>query len=300
MEIITDQNRTPSRDWLKFVKTAKARTRIKHWIRTEERARSIALGKEMLEKQGRKDGVNIQKAIKDGSLRTVAEEMSLGGVEELFSAIGYVRVTAKKVIGRLLPARPEATAKAEAEKSRGGPFRGPQGQAIRRRPHPGRGQRAGALRPVLQPPARGPHRRLHQPGPGGDHPHPRLPQRPEPGTGTAVAGKLGRRRAASLSCPHQHPGQEHQGRPGQDFAASGRGGGEHRFRGHPFHVDGTTEILFTVEVTDAAHLYRTIDRISKLDAILEVKRVAVSGPTGYDARGETPEGNDGMGDENQA
>ncbi|MDR2075544.1 MAG: bifunctional (p)ppGpp synthetase/guanosine-3',5'-bis(diphosphate) 3'-pyrophosphohydrolase, partial [Desulfovibrio sp.] len=65
VEIITDPHRHPSRDWLKFVKTAKARTRIQHFIRTEERARSISLGKEILEKQGRRAGVNFQKVLKE-------------------------------------------------------------------------------------------------------------------------------------------------------------------------------------------------------------------------------------------
>ena len=46
VEVITDKNRVPSRDWLKFVKTAKARTRIKHYIRTVEMERAISLAKE--------------------------------------------------------------------------------------------------------------------------------------------------------------------------------------------------------------------------------------------------------------
>ena len=62
IEVFTDKKRKPSRDWLKFVKTAKARTRIKHYIRTEERTRSIILAKELLEKEGRRMHINVAKA----------------------------------------------------------------------------------------------------------------------------------------------------------------------------------------------------------------------------------------------
>ncbi|QLA15301.1 RelA/SpoT family protein [Desulfolutivibrio sulfoxidireducens] len=283
VEIITDQNRTPSRDWLKFVKTAKARTRIKHWIRTEERARSIALGKEMLEKQGRKDGVNIQKAIKDGSLRAVAEEMSLGGVEELFSAVGYVRVTAKKIIGRLLPARPEAAARGEAERAEAVAE-----AAAKNKP-------SDAIR--IQ---------------GVDNVLVRYAQCCNPLPGDPIVGYVSRGRGVTIhthDCPNVQnleperllrvswEGEKQRPYPARIriLAKNVKGvlgtislllaeegvnidsGAIHS------SVDGTTEILFTVEVTDAGHLYRTIERISKLDMILEVKRQAASGPLGLDA-----------------
>ncbi|MDL2315867.1 bifunctional (p)ppGpp synthetase/guanosine-3',5'-bis(diphosphate) 3'-pyrophosphohydrolase [Desulfovibrio sp. OttesenSCG-928-A18] len=103
VEIITAPHRHPSRDWLKFVKTAKARTRIQHFIRTAERARSISLGKEMLEKQGRRLGVNIQKAMKDGSLLQAAQELRFSTVDDLVSTVGYARITPRKVLNLLLP-----------------------------------------------------------------------------------------------------------------------------------------------------------------------------------------------------
>ena len=103
VEIISDASRHPSRDWLKFVKTAKARTRIQHYLRTEERARSISLGREMLEKQGRRAGVNIQKALKDGELARIALELGISTPDELFSAVGYARLTPQKVLRQFLP-----------------------------------------------------------------------------------------------------------------------------------------------------------------------------------------------------
>jgi len=101
VEIISDANRNPSRDWLKFVKTARARTRIKQYIRTEERDRSISLAREMLEKEGRKLGVNFLKALKDGYFQKLAEEFSYPSVDELLSQVGYARVTPRRVLQKL-------------------------------------------------------------------------------------------------------------------------------------------------------------------------------------------------------
>jgi len=295
VEIITDQNRTPSRDWLKYVKTARARTRIKHWIRTEERARSIVLGKEMLEKQGRKDGVNIQKAVKDGSLRAVAEELSLGGVDELFSAVGYVRVTAKKIIGRLLPARPEMTkaeAQAQAEADAAAAVAASQAKS----------KSSDAIR--IQ---------------GVDNVLVRYAQCCNPLPGDSIVGYISRGRGVTIhthDCPNvlgleperllrvSWEGEEERPYPARMriLAKNVKGvlgkislllaeegvnidsGAIHS------SVDGTTEILFTVEVTDASHLYRTMERISTVDAVIEVKRLAISGPAMEYGKAET----DGM------
>jgi GTP pyrophosphokinase len=101
VEVITDAHRNPSRDWLKFVKTARAKTRIKQYIRTEERARSISLAKELLEKEGRKLGVNVAKAVKDGHFLKLAEEFSCPSVDELLSQVGYARLTPRKVLQKL-------------------------------------------------------------------------------------------------------------------------------------------------------------------------------------------------------
>lgn len=117
VEIITNPNKKPSRDWLKFVKTAKARTKIKHWIRTEERDRSIDLAKEMLEKEGRREGVNFQRELKKGNLEKVAWEYSYSNVEDLLSAVGYAKLTPKKVLHKLIPKnRPQEAVSDKSEK----------------------------------------------------------------------------------------------------------------------------------------------------------------------------------------
>ena len=73
VEVVTQTGHTPSRDWLKFVKTSKARTRIKAWLKIEERRRSILLGKELLEKELRKHDLNPSKVFKSDELPQIAE-----------------------------------------------------------------------------------------------------------------------------------------------------------------------------------------------------------------------------------
>ncbi len=101
VEIITDQSRHPNRDWLKMVKTAKARSRIQHYLRTEERAGALRLGKEMLEKEGRKLSLNVAKALKKGQLGLVASDMNFENVNELFASVGYGHNTPRRVLNKL-------------------------------------------------------------------------------------------------------------------------------------------------------------------------------------------------------
>jgi len=101
VEIITDPNRNPNRDWLSMVKTAKARSHIQRYLRTEERARAVRLGHEILEKDGRKLSLNTAKALKDGHFVLVAQDFNLDSVDDLMAAVGYGHLTSRKVLNRL-------------------------------------------------------------------------------------------------------------------------------------------------------------------------------------------------------
>jgi GTP pyrophosphokinase len=103
VEILTSPNQRPNRDWLKFVKTPKARTKIRQWLKASEREQSIALGKELLERELRKHG--IQKFLKEGDeLRKVGQELSLVRLDDLFEAVGHGKYSAGQVAGRLMKA----------------------------------------------------------------------------------------------------------------------------------------------------------------------------------------------------
>lgn len=101
VEIVTDASRNPNRDWLKLVKTAKARSRIQRYLRTEERAHAVSLGRDMLEKEGRKVSLNVGRSLKDGHLALVAQDMNFESVDELIAAVGYAHLTPRKVLNRL-------------------------------------------------------------------------------------------------------------------------------------------------------------------------------------------------------
>lgn len=101
VQILTDPARNPNRDWLKMVKTARARSRIQHYLRTEERAHAVVLGRELLEKEGRKAGLNVSKAAKEGQLAVVAQDMNYDGLEEMIAAVGYAHITPRRVLNRL-------------------------------------------------------------------------------------------------------------------------------------------------------------------------------------------------------
>jgi len=103
IEIMTSPNQKPSKDWLKFVKTSRAKTKIRQWFTNEEREKSINLGKEILEKELRKYNLQQVKLIKSGDLAKVANEFSYQGVDDLIAAVGYGKVTANQIIGKILP-----------------------------------------------------------------------------------------------------------------------------------------------------------------------------------------------------
>jgi guanosine-3',5'-bis(diphosphate) 3'-pyrophosphohydrolase len=101
VEIITSSRHVPSKDWLKIVKTSRARTRIRHWIKTEERERSIALGREICEREFRKHGLNFAQYLNSDEFSQVAKSFSLQKVDDLLASIGYGKISALQAIGKL-------------------------------------------------------------------------------------------------------------------------------------------------------------------------------------------------------
>ena len=103
VEIMTSPNQKPSKDWLKFAKTSRAKTKIRQHFKTEEWEKSITLGKDLLEKELRKYDLQQAKLIKSGELAKVASEFSFKDVDDLIAAVGYGKVTANQIIGKILP-----------------------------------------------------------------------------------------------------------------------------------------------------------------------------------------------------
>ena len=102
--IITQASHKPSRDWLTFVATSRARSKIKHVLLGEERARSIELGRGLFEKQARRFGLNPKTVLDSEALIAFAAEYGASSVEELLAHIGYGRLSAQTALQKSLPA----------------------------------------------------------------------------------------------------------------------------------------------------------------------------------------------------
>jgi guanosine-3',5'-bis(diphosphate) 3'-pyrophosphohydrolase len=103
VEIVTTPGHKPSRDWLNFVVTSRARNKIKHFIHTEEKIRSYELGRRLFDKEARRFGLNVKNLLEGDNLARVTAECGMQKAEELFAAIGYGKLAAKAVLAKLVP-----------------------------------------------------------------------------------------------------------------------------------------------------------------------------------------------------
>jgi len=115
VEIVTSAKHHPSRDWLKFVKTSRAKAKILQWIKAQQREKSIALGRDVCERDFKKFDLKFSTFWKSGAVEKVAHEFSLTSGEELLASIGYGKITAQQVIGRLAPEKLRTDEKKEEE-----------------------------------------------------------------------------------------------------------------------------------------------------------------------------------------
>lgn len=102
VEIITQQGHTPSRDWLSFAKSSRARNKIKHWLNEHQRERAMELGRKLLEREARKFKVSLHK-FHDADYTRVAAEYGLTSAEELLAAIGFGKYSARQALNKLEP-----------------------------------------------------------------------------------------------------------------------------------------------------------------------------------------------------
>jgi GTP pyrophosphokinase len=106
VEIITSKKHHPSKDWLNFVKTVKARSRIRQWIKIQEKERSITLGREMCEKAFRKYRLNFNTQLKSEEMEKVVEHFGFKTVDNLIASVGYGKITPLQIIRKIVP-KPE-------------------------------------------------------------------------------------------------------------------------------------------------------------------------------------------------
>jgi GTP pyrophosphokinase len=104
VEIVTQTGHKPSRDWLGFVATSRARSKIKHVLQGEERARSIELGRRLFEKEARRFGLSASLVLNSPELTKFAAEYGARTPEELLAHIGYGKLAARTVLQKSVPA----------------------------------------------------------------------------------------------------------------------------------------------------------------------------------------------------
>ncbi|MCA1960535.1 MAG: bifunctional (p)ppGpp synthetase/guanosine-3',5'-bis(diphosphate) 3'-pyrophosphohydrolase [Desulfomonile sp.] len=115
VEIITSARQKPSKDWLKYVKTARARTKIRHFVLAEERNRAIEMGRDASDRELRKWRLDLPQAERDGHIMEIAQEYGLKTEEDLYATIGYGKISPKTLVTKLVPPAEREKAKAVIE-----------------------------------------------------------------------------------------------------------------------------------------------------------------------------------------
>ncbi len=103
VEILTSKDSSPNRDWLSFVITARARSRIKRWVNQKEREDAAELGRKLLEKEARKYKTAWKKVLASPDFPKVLEAQSIQKVEDLYPEVGFGRVAPRQVLSALFP-----------------------------------------------------------------------------------------------------------------------------------------------------------------------------------------------------
>ncbi len=113
VEVLTSPTQKPSRDWLKVVRSTRARSKIKQWLRTGERAGSVMLGRELLERAAKKHRLALTTVLESDELAKLAVEHGYSTVDDLLAGLGYGKTSVQTVITRFIPAETQVEPKPE-------------------------------------------------------------------------------------------------------------------------------------------------------------------------------------------
>ena len=103
VEVITsDNSKGPSRDWLKFVKSSSAKTKIQQWFKKAQRAENIEKGKDIIEKEVKKIGMSHSDLFKPDWVQIALERYKFNSLEDMYASVGFGAISPVKIISRLL------------------------------------------------------------------------------------------------------------------------------------------------------------------------------------------------------
>jgi len=103
VEIVTSKDQHPNRDWLKFVVTSGAKTKIRNWLRTEERKQSETVGKSICERKFKQHGLDFQAMVKKGDISNILPELKVKDVKDLYLAVGFGKISANDLLKKAVP-----------------------------------------------------------------------------------------------------------------------------------------------------------------------------------------------------
>ena len=104
VEILTANGKGPSLDWLKFVKTSSARSRIRQYFKREQREENVRRGKEMLEREARRRGFSLTDLMQVDAIDTILQRLSVVSEEDLYANVGFGGISTAQVLTRLVEA----------------------------------------------------------------------------------------------------------------------------------------------------------------------------------------------------
>ena len=196
VEIFTSKSQEagPNRDWLNFVKRARARNKIRQWFSKERREAAVEAGKDQIAKVMRKQGLPLQRLMSAETLRQIASDLRYPDLTGLYAAVGEGRISAQSVVKKLVRAvsggggRPGGPGRGHPDPAQG--TQGPQVQHRQRLRHRGRGRRR-----RLGPPVQVLHPGARRRDPGLRHPRPRRLRAP--------------RQLRQPGAPVRHPARAH-------------------------------------------------------------------------------------------
>jgi GTP pyrophosphokinase len=122
VEIVTQKEHKPSRDWLSFVKSPRARNKIKHWLNEDQRRRAVEIGRKLLEREARKFKVPMTQ-IDDQDLGRIANEYGVATAADLLATLGLGKHSARQILNKLAPGYanlPQPDADGETKPGSGG------------------------------------------------------------------------------------------------------------------------------------------------------------------------------------
>ena len=273
VEIVTTPGHKPSRDWLNFVVTSRARNKIKHFIHAEEKIRSLELGRKLFEKEARRFGLNVKTLTEGERFAAVLAEGGFQKADELFTAIGYGKLVGEGGAGQ---AGAAGAAEGAARRARSTSVVRARARHRRREDQGARHRRPdGVPRPLLQSDPRREDRRLHHARQGRLGPLGDLPERASTCSTTPSGGSTSSGTRDRDASPYTvRLSIQVEDRKGILADVSSKIAG---INTNIRNVEATTtdqmgRIDMTVEISDVKHLQKVIKSLRSVEGVLDVER----------------------------